>query len=57
MSVTASHYLQRSRQINMIPTGTVRPASDPADEIARLPEFTNVFNREQGRTQRLEQQN
>jgi hypothetical protein len=45
---TVSHYLQRSRLINMIPAGTVRPASDPADEIARLAEFTNVFNREQG---------
>ena len=45
---TVSHYLQRARHINMIPPGTVRPASDPADEIARLPEFTNVFNREQG---------
>jgi hypothetical protein len=45
---TAAHYLLRSRHVNMIPLGTIRPPSDPADEIARLPQFTTVFNAEQG---------
>jgi hypothetical protein len=45
---TAAHYLLRSRHVNMIPLGTIRPASDPADEIARIPQFTTVFNAEQG---------
>jgi len=40
---TAGRYLLRSRYLNMIPPGTVRPASSDADEIARIAEFTNVF--------------
>jgi hypothetical protein len=40
------HYLLRARRLNMIPQGTVRPASDAADEIARLSEFQSVFSRE-----------
>jgi hypothetical protein len=40
---TAGRYLLRSRQINMIPQGTVKAATSEADEIARIPEFTTVF--------------
>jgi hypothetical protein len=40
---TVSHYLLRSRHINMIPQGRVRPAANEADEIARLAEFQTVF--------------
>lgn len=41
---TISHYLQRSRHANMIPQGTIAPAANEADEIARIPQFTAVFN-------------
>src|SRR5262245_26061392 len=37
------HYLLRSRHMNMIPPGTVQPATSEADEIARIPEFTAIF--------------
>jgi Carboxypeptidase regulatory-like domain len=37
------HYLLRSRHMNMIPPGTVLPATSEADEIARIPEFTALF--------------
>jgi hypothetical protein len=37
------HYLLRSRHMNMIPPGTVRPATSEADEIARISEFAAVF--------------
>ena len=37
------HYLLRSRHMNMLPPGTVRPATSEADEIARIPEFTTIF--------------
>src|SRR5262249_6497445 len=39
---TAGHRLQRSRPINLIPSGTVRPSANEADEISRIPEFTAV---------------
>src|SRR5262249_8632960 len=41
---TISHYLLRSRHLNMIPQGTIAPAANEADEIARIPQFTSVFN-------------
>ncbi len=40
---TAGRYLLRSRYLNMIPQGTVRPATSEVDEIARMGEFTSVF--------------
>jgi hypothetical protein len=41
---TISHYLLRSRHANMIPQGTIAPALNEADEIARIPQFTTVFS-------------
>jgi hypothetical protein len=40
------HHLLRARRLNMIPQGTIQPASDAADEIARLPQFQSVFSGE-----------
>jgi hypothetical protein len=40
---TVGHYLLRSRHANMIPRGTVAPASSQADEAARLSQFQAVF--------------
>jgi len=45
---TVGHYLLRNRHVNMIPQGTVRPAANEADEIARLAEFTSVYTGESG---------
>ena len=42
---TMGHYLLRTRHVNMIPPGTVAPAANEADEIARLTEFQTVFAR------------
>jgi hypothetical protein len=41
---TVSHYLLRSRHLNMIPQGTIAPSANEADEIVRIPQFTAVFN-------------
>jgi len=41
---TVGHFLLRSRHANMIPLGTVAPATSQADEIARLSQFQAVFN-------------
>jgi len=30
--------------VNMIPQGTIAPSANEADEIARIPQFTSVFN-------------
>jgi hypothetical protein len=40
---TLGHYLLRSRHVNMIPQGTIAPAANEADEIARIPQFTSIF--------------
>jgi len=40
---TAGRHLLRSRQANMIQPGLVRPATDEADEVARLAEFSSIF--------------
>ena len=40
---TIGHYLLRSRHLNMIPQGTIAPSANETDEIARIPQFTSVF--------------
>jgi len=47
---TVGHHLLRTRHVNMIPPGTVRPAANEADEFARLTEFQNVFTRSNAAT-------
>src|SRR5262249_9609131 len=41
---SVSHYQMRPRLVNVIPPGTIAPAANPADEIARIPQFTSVFS-------------
>jgi len=40
---TAGARLLQSRHVNMIPQGTVAPATSEADEVARLAQFQSVF--------------
>ena len=40
---TAAHHLLRARNFNVVPAGTVRPATNEADEVARMQEFQNAF--------------